>query len=150
VGREEDMVRKVLFLVLAVVFIFSLSGCATTSKNDELLNQGLKNKIVALEESLRQKDEEINSLRESLTKSSEVPVEQVSKVKEVKEHPSIKQIQTALKNAGYYQGAVDGKMGKGTRQAVRDFQKANNLFADGKVGKKTWDVLNEHLEKKVK
>ncbi len=144
------MAKRVLFLVLAVAFVFSLSGCATTRKNDELLNQGLKNKVVALEESLRQKDEEINSLRESLTKSSEVPVEDVSKVKEVKERPSIKQIQLALKNAGYYQGTVDGKMGKNTRQAIRDFQKANNLSADGKVGKKTWDALKTHLENKVK
>ncbi len=144
------MVRKVLFLVLAVVFVFSLCGCATTRKNDELLNQGLKNKVMALEESLREKDEEINGLRESLAKSSEVPVENVSKVKEVKERPSIKQIQLALKNAGYYQGTVDGKMGKGTRQAVKDFQKANNLSADGKVGKKTWDALKNNLENKIK
>lgn len=145
------MVKKVLFLVLAVVFVFSLSGCATTRKNDELLNQGLKNKIMALEESLREKDDEINSLRESLAISSQIPSEQTSSaIKEVKDRPSIKQIQTALKNAGYYQGAVDGKMGKNTRQAIRDFQKANNLSADGKVGKKTWSLLKDNLEKKIK
>jgi len=144
------MARKVLFLVLAVVFVVSLNGCATTRKNDELLNQGLKNKIIALEESLREKDEEINSLRESLASRSEAPLEKISQVKEVKERPSIKQIQRALKNAGYYQGTVDGKMGKNTRQAIRDFQKANNLSADGKVGKKTWDILKNYLEKKTK
>jgi len=144
------MVKKVLFLVLAVAFVFSLSGCATTRKNDELLNQGLKNKIMALEESLREKDEEINSLRESLASRSEAPLGKVSEVKEVKERPSIKQIQKALKNAGYYQGAVDGKMGKNTHQAIRDFQKANNLSVDGKVGKKTWALLKNYLEKKIK
>ncbi len=144
------MGKKVVLLGVVLVFLFSLSGCATTRKNDELLNQGLRNKVLALESQLNEKDNEINSLREALAQSSEVSSEKVSKVSEVKERPTVKQIQTALKNAGYYQGAVDGKIGKNTRQAIRDFQKANNLPADGKVGKKTWAVLKVYLEKKVK
>jgi len=144
------MAKRILLLGLAGVFLFSLSGCATTRKNDELLNQGLRNKVSALESQLNEKDNEINSLRDALAKTSEVTSENVSKVGEVKEHPTAKQIQLALKNAGYYQGIIDGKMGKNSRQAVRDFQKANNLPVDGKVGKKTWAVLKDYLEKKVK
>ncbi len=142
------MVRKILLLAVLVVFVFSFSGCAT-SRNNELLNQGQKNKVISLEEIIQQKDEEINSLRDSLARTQEQK-ETVEKTGEVKERPSIKQIQTALKNAGYYQGSIDGKMGKNTRQAIKDFQKANNLSADGKVGKKTWAALKDYLEKKVK
>ncbi|TAM43191.1 peptidoglycan-binding protein [bacterium] len=144
------MARRVLLSVLAVVFVFALSGCATTRKNNELEMQGLRNQVSALESQLSAKDEEINSLKESSLKSSEMPAKAEPKSGEVKEHPKAKQIQTALKNAGYYQGAVDGKMGKGTREAIKAFQKANNIPADGKVGKKTWAVLKTYLEKKEK
>ena len=59
--------------------------------------------------------------------------------------PSTKEIQTALKNAGFYSGEVDGKLGPKSKQAVADFQKANGLTADGKVGPKTWALLGKHL-----
>jgi len=62
--------------------------------------------------------------------------------------PSVLEIQTALKNAGYYTGAVDGKIGPITKKAISEFQKANNLKADGKVGPKTWELLKMHLTSK--
>ena len=54
-------------------------------------------------------------------------------------------IQTALKNAGLYQGAIDGKIGPGSKRAIQEFQTANNLKADGKVGPKTWAALEPYL-----
>ncbi len=59
--------------------------------------------------------------------------------------PTTREIQTALKNAGFYSGTVDGKKGPMTKKAVEDFQKANGLAADGKVGLKTWALLSKHL-----
>ncbi len=56
-----------------------------------------------------------------------------------------RQIQTALKNAGYDPGPIDGKIGAKTRKAVKDFQAANGLKADGKVGPKTWAKLNAYI-----
>lgn len=143
------MVKKVLLLGVAAFFVFSLSGCATMRKNNDLELQGLRNKVSALEAQLREKDDELNSLRDASVKSSEEVSLDESKVAGFKQ-PDVKQIQTALKNAGYFEGAVDGKMGKKTRRAIRGFQKANNLPADGKVGKKTWSILKDYLEKKVK
>ena len=61
--------------------------------------------------------------------------------------PSGYEIQTALKNAGYYNGTVDGKVGPMTKEAVEEFQKANSLEADGKVGPKTWVLLGKHAGK---
>ena len=55
--------------------------------------------------------------------------------------PSAKEIQQALKNAGFYQGQVDGKMGPLTREAIRQFQRVHGLSVDGIVGKKTWAQL---------
>ena len=44
------------------------------------------------------------------------------------------EIQTSLKNWGYYDGAVDGIFGSGTERAVKYFQRTNGLSADGQVG----------------
>lgn len=59
--------------------------------------------------------------------------------------PSVKNIQTALENAGFSPGAIDGKMGKRTKIAIVKFQKENGLVADGKVGPKTWSKLGKFL-----
>ena len=142
------MARKLMWAGLTVVGIFVLNGCAMMNKNDALSNQGLRNKISALEMQLKEKDDEINSLKETSVKSNEEL--NLNKTGEVNQQADPKQIQSALKNAGYYQGAVDGKLGKKTRRAVRAFQRANNLPVDGKVGKNTWDVLKEYLDKKAK
>lgn len=59
--------------------------------------------------------------------------------------PSVEQIQTALKNAGYYDGEIDGKLGPLTKKAIRDFQAANKLKVDSKVGPMTWKILSRYL-----
>jgi hypothetical protein len=61
-----------------------------------------------------------------------------------------KQIQRALKNAGYYQGQIDGKIGPRTQEAIRKFQKAKGLKADGIVGRKTSAELNRYLKEAIK
>ena len=55
------------------------------------------------------------------------------------------QIQTALKNAGLYQGAIDGKIGPGSKRAIEAFQKNHGMKVDGKVGPKTWAALEAYL-----
>jgi len=52
---------------------------------------------------------------------------------------------TALKNAGLYSGAIDGKIGILTRKAVEEFQKMRGLKVDGKVGPITWGELQKYL-----
>lgn len=59
--------------------------------------------------------------------------------------PAVEEIQAALKNAGYYTGLIDAKLGPLTKKAIEDFQRANNLQADGKVGPKTWAILSKYL-----
>ena len=53
----------------------------------------------------------------------------------------VKELQQRLKRLGYYRGSVDGKFGKGTEDAVSEFQKANKLKADGVVGNATLKKL---------
>ena len=60
--------------------------------------------------------------------------------------PTTQEIQQALKNAGFYQGAVDGKMGPMTRNAVQEFQRVHGLTDDGVVGKQTWEKLGSFAD----
>lgn len=55
------------------------------------------------------------------------------------------QIQTALKNAGFYAGKIDGKIGPQTKRAIKAFQKSKGLAPDGIVGPKTWNELRNYL-----
>ena len=56
-----------------------------------------------------------------------------------------KNIQIALKNAGLYNGNIDGKLGPASQKAIEAFQKNNGLKVDGKVGPKTWAALEPYL-----
>lgn len=53
----------------------------------------------------------------------------------------VRKIQEKLKRWGYYSGSVDGIYGSGTESAVKKFQKANGLKADGIAGKATLNAM---------
>ena len=54
---------------------------------------------------------------------------------------TVREIQTRLKNWGYYFGSVDGIYGSRTEEAVRYFQRKNGLSPDGQVGNLTLAAL---------
>jgi murein L,D-transpeptidase YcbB/YkuD len=58
--------------------------------------------------------------------------------------PSTREIQQALKNSGFYQGSIDGKIGPLTREAIKEFQRVHGLKDDGVVGKQTWAQLGTY------
>lgn len=53
----------------------------------------------------------------------------------------VRNIQTRLKNWGYYKGSVDGIYGTLTRSAVKAFQKNHGIKADGICGVKTLELI---------
>lgn len=57
------------------------------------------------------------------------------------EGSAVRNVQTRLKSLGYYKGSADGQYGTGTEDAVKAFQKANGLRADGKAGADTLNKL---------
>ena len=132
-------------VILALVFVC----CATGRQGSKVQEtQQLQSRIADLEKELQQKDEEIWNLKNELGKAEEGLGK--TKINEsnlsVNVKLSIKEIQTALKKAGFYNGAIDGKAGKNTNKAIMEFQKANGLKADGIVGKKTSEKLKKYLE----
>ncbi|MBU3958948.1 MAG: peptidoglycan-binding protein [Candidatus Omnitrophica bacterium] len=57
-------------------------------------------------------------------------------------NPRIKEMQQILKEAGRNPGSIDGIMNKETRQAIKDFQKANQIKTTGFVDIKTQAKLD--------
>ncbi len=94
--------------------------------------------------SQKQKQEELKQEQPEPV-SSELTLPQIPKISGPYK-PTNRHIQIALKNAGYYYGKVDGDVGPMSRKAIEDFQAANDLVADGKVGPKTWAVLSNYLQ----
>ncbi len=89
---------------------------------------------------------EVDIARPTPSSTEAMPQEQVmSSAPEPESVTRIKDIQLALKNAGFDPGPVDGVMGRKTKRAVREFQGANGLKVDGKVGPKTWAALQKYL-----
>lgn len=54
---------------------------------------------------------------------------------------TVKQIQTRLRDWGYYSGAIDGIYGSRTETAIKKFQKTNGLVVDGRTGPATLEAL---------
>ena len=59
----------------------------------------------------------------------------------------VREIQTKLKNWGYYNGNIDGIYGSKTFEAVKKFQRKNGLTVDGIVGEKTLKALGINSSK---
>jgi peptidoglycan hydrolase-like protein with peptidoglycan-binding domain len=56
----------------------------------------------------------------------------------------VAQIQHALKNFGYNPGVIDGRLGKNTRKAIKEFQTAKGISATGKINSRTYFELLEN------
>ncbi|MBM3253505.1 MAG: peptidoglycan-binding protein [Candidatus Omnitrophica bacterium] len=84
---------------------------------------------------------------EEISYPDKKPLEDGEKIKDIKPvlKKNIRQIQVALKTAGFNPGPIDGKMGKRTRKALKKFQKSKGLKPDGIVGDKTLEGLNKYL-----
>ena len=63
---------------------------------------------------------------------------------------AVRTVQRRLKELGYYTGSIDGDFGAATDKAIKEFQKANGLTADGKVGEQTLKKLNDKNAKTYK
>lgn len=152
-----------------IVCFFILTGCATTQKSATPDLEQMQSRIDFLEDEMNSKNQEMGSIQNELRQvkqeclkkvnssetSSKRAAPQTASVSNVNNSEleeiikvdgvSADQMQLALKNAGFYQGTVDGKIGLKTKEGIKAFQKANNLTADGIVGRGTWTKLKNYL-----
>lgn len=153
------MLRKSnLCILLSLFILFFISGCATTTieqRDAEMQIKPLKDRISALEIQIADLTKALERERQEKQELLVILKEQEQK-KQKKKQSSPKAnsktyyyfmiaIQTALKNAGFNPGLIDGRMGQRTRFALEEFQKANNLPVDGRLSKQTWELLRNYL-----
>ena len=146
---------KNLVLVLVVVFgLTSFIGCNKKKKDDATdLNGVVTENVVSVTDNGVQNADATNAVpvvveNASAAASTEVAEPAMAQATaEVAGKPTPKEIQQALKNAGLYDGKVDGNIGPKTKKAIEAFQGQNGLKADGKVGRKTWKALSAYLNK---
>jgi peptidoglycan hydrolase-like protein with peptidoglycan-binding domain len=141
--------KSLVYVVLVCFAVASLAGCSGAQKKRDEEVKGIKTKVDTLEskvEGIESKQSEAEKAMaakeaEAAASASIAPQEKAGAVK-----VSVKDIQAALKNAGFYSGNVDGVKGKQTRKAIKGFQRANGLTPDGHVGPKTWDLLSRYSQ----
>ena len=155
----------VLFTFLGILLV-SNTGCARKKSTDKVAalqaQMGvITDELVRLDQSLQETRSAIqaeethqNDLQSELGKSKsrlgslyeeESVIKGIYRTPSGFELPSIS-IQKALKNAGFYQGNLDGKIGAQTREAIKAFQRENSLEADGVVGRRTWSKLKTYID----
>ena len=135
--------RRYVFLILVVMLAFYFTGCGKKKETIEQAQEPLSIEVspngttsVTTAQALVMPEVSVPVPE----KIAELPLPPQGPYK-----PTNQQIQSALKNAGFYSGGIDGKIGPLTTKAIKEFQAANKLQADGKVGLKTWAVLSTHL-----
>lgn len=145
---------KNLVLVLVVVFgLTTFIGCNKKKKADaDDLNGVTTENVVSVTDNSAQNADMTNSVpvvvENAAAAATDVPEPAMAAgAADVTGKPTPKQIQQALKNAGLYDGKVDGNVGPKTKKAIEAFQSQNGLKADGKVGRKTWKALSVFLNK---
>ena len=132
-------------LLGGVVLVGTLAGCASTQGG----NANLQARVIQLERTVSQQEQTIDELRQRAsmgsgrsTRSSSSSVSSSSADRGIIRVPVAPQeVQAALQNAGYYSGNIDGKIGGKTIEAIKQFQRDNNLKVDGIVGAGTWTQL---------
>ena len=146
---------KNLVLVLVVVFgLTSFIGCNKKKKDEAAdLNGVATENVVSVTDNSGQNADTSNAVPVVVENASAIATNDTaepamaSAPAEAAGKPTPKQIQQALKNAGLYDGKVDGNVGPRTKKAIEAFQSQNGLKADGKVGRKTWKALSAYLNK---
>lgn len=147
--------RKFVFIVLVFAVGICLYGCGKKQQSLEEMQQPMSMETLTTMNNASGTVPQNTAVQE--VKAPEVKVEVATSPapKTPKLEPQLPpsgpykptpiEIQTALKNANFYAGVIDGKLGPKTKKAITDFQKANGLAGDGRVGPKTWSVLSKYL-----
>jgi hypothetical protein len=139
-----SFMNNIAFLLVAVLITTSFIGCSKKHEEESASTDGLNGvateNIVSVD-GMPAEGEAIPVIVDNAPINTEGSVPAVA----VGDKPTAEQIQQALKNAGLYNGKVDGNIGPRTKKAIEAFQSQNGLKADGKVGPRTWKALSAHL-----
>ncbi|MDD4013408.1 MAG: peptidoglycan-binding domain-containing protein [Candidatus Omnitrophica bacterium] len=142
--------RRLVYLLVPIL-VLSAAGCASTKSAKP--KKDLKTRVTELEARVDEMESQSSASTQAASEqyAYSQPAVKASPVVQAEKYLSAgvamtkKEIQTALKNAGHYAGAIDGVFGPKTKQAVKDFQADKGLKVDGIVGPQTEKALQKHL-----
>lgn len=146
--------RKLALFVVFGVLALGVTGCVGNGKYNKDMNM-MRSQLQLVQsdvENVRTGQQKIeDDIAEVAKQKSSGSFSGASVSGEIYRTPSgftlpSRDIQKALKNAGYYNGSVDGKIGSATRSAIKQFQEDQGLSADGVCGRRTWSKLQPFLE----
>ena len=146
------MARRLMIAGLMVAGA-ALAGCATTSTGAHVEQDQLRAQVNTLQSQVAALSSQVEELRgrqrsvedHTWEAGGRVAVADAHAAKHSRVVLTAKELQLALQRAGYYQGPIDGRIGTKTRNAIKTFQTANNLVADGVAGTKTMIALQAYL-----
>ena len=118
-----------------------------TKSTKWLLNNSNLKKLAAAEAKCiaeffgAEKKEKTEETKEKTEEKKGVFTMEMRNLKNGSKGDDVKALQTLLNGYGYSCGKADGIFGSNTEKAVKAFQKAQKLTADGIAGKNTWSKL---------
>lgn len=121
---------------------FILAGCGTARTASR---NGLESRVQTLENRVSVLESDVQASGILKVRTSGEAVIREASFSANAETMTKKQVQEALKNAGYYDGKIDGKIGPKAREAIRQFQKNMDLKVDGVAGRNTKEKLLKYL-----
>jgi peptidoglycan hydrolase-like protein with peptidoglycan-binding domain len=142
--------KKLVLVITTLCFSICIFGCGKKQATEEQMEPVSMEALSTLN-TTGQAPASLETTKSPISKSQIIETQPATAVKleplppPGPYKPTSLEIQTALKNSGFYTGMVDGKIGPMSKKAIEAFQKANNLQADGKVGPKTWAALSKYL-----
>ena len=99
---------------------------------------------------IRMKNKDVNELEKMVTWGTVVHIKYDSipfrAIKNGNCGSDVLKVQKMLYELNYYHGSFDGKFGSGLEHAVKAFQKTNHFYADGIIGRQTYQEILESLE----
>lgn len=142
-GKEEKMNKRLLLLFLSLLVIVPLVfiGCRNKTVEAPDMQEAVgpnENYDAMMEPAQTVATETIPPTAALPSAPAPAPIQQMKQDRN-------REMQKALKAAGYYTGPIDGKIGPKTRAAIEAFQTAKGLKVDGKVGPRTWAELEKYL-----
>ncbi len=148
------------FVLIALVLCASLtiSGCSSAQKKLSEEVKGIRTKVDTLETRVEgveakqteterigmEKTKETEEMRAGRARFSGKTNVGIKHKNSPRDKERVRELQTCLKNAGFYKGEIDGVKGRKTKTAIKKFQGENGLVADGMVGKRTWEALSKY------
>ncbi len=145
--------RRVIFTFTTILLgtLVLTTGCTTKKRHQRDISTlqsqigSLQSDVARLDQSLKDSEMAVKAAQEKGSGSTGSAFNELSggpiyRTPSGFELPAAA-IQRALKSAGYYDGAIDGKVGSRTKEAIRNFQRDNGLTTDGVCGRQTWARL---------